>query len=275
MKSTWRTWLLSLLAPALAFPFAAGAADPDVEEIVHRANYVSYYQGKDGRAQVQMVITDDQNRTRQRSFTILRRDLPDSDAVDGRAYLGEQQLYVYFHRPADVNKMVFMVHKKLDGDDDRKLYLPALDLVKPIAAGDRRTSFAGSDYFYEDVSGRSIDADEHELVNITDNYYVLRHTPKDPAAVEFSRYDMYVHKETFIPVQTEFFDKNGEKYRVARALKVETVQDRPTVTEAVMENLKTGSNTVLRYSQVSYDIGVPEDVFTERYLRAPPVDYLR
>ena len=275
MKALPKSMFSFLLAVVMASPLIAATADPSVDEIVHRANYVSYYQGKDGRAQVQMLITDNQGRKRQRSFTILRRDVPDSDAIENHAYWGDQQMYVYFHRPADVNKMVFMVHKKLQGDDERKLYLPALDLVKPIAAGDKRTSFVGSDYFYEDVSGRSIDDDKHELLKTTDSYYVLRHTPKDPASVEFSYYDMYVHKQSFIPVQIEFFDHNGDKYRVAKALKVETIQGFPTVTEASMENLKTGSKTLMRYSQVNYDIGLPEEVFSERYLRAPPNNYLR
>ncbi len=246
-----------------------------MDEIVHRANQVAYYQGRDGRARVQMLITDDQGRKRQRSFTILRRDIPDSDAIADRAYLGRQQYYVYFHRPADVNKMVFMVHKKLEGDDDRWLYLPALDLVKRIAAGDKRTSFVGSHYYYEDVSGRSIDADRHELTNVTDNYYVLRHTPKNPELVEFDHYIMYVHKSSFIPVQTEYYDAQGNKYRVNKALKVETIQGYPTVTESTMEDLDSGGITRMRYSQVSYDLGLPEEVFTERYLRSPPFEYLR
>lgn len=275
MRNSWTVTLSILSSVLMALPASAQNSAPSIDEIVHRANYVSYYQGKDGRAQVQMLITDNQGRKRQRSFTILRRDIPDSDSIENHAYWGDQQMYVYFHRPADVNKMVFMVHKKLQGDDERKLYLPALDLVKPIAAGDKRTSFVGSDYFYEDVSGRSIDDDKHELLKTTDNYYVLRHTPKDPASVEFSYYDMYVHKQSFIPVQIEFYDSNGEKYRVAKALKVETIQGYPTVTQASMENLKTGSKTVMRYSQVNYNIGLPEEVFSERYLRAPPIKYLR
>jgi hypothetical protein len=275
MKNTLKTLLTLGLLVTVATPLVAEDATPSVDEIVDRANHVAYYQGKDGRAQVQMVITDNQGRSRQRSFTILRRDIPDSESIADRGYLGEQQMYVYFQRPADVNKMVFMVHKKLAGDDDRWLYLPALDLVKRIAASDKRTSFVGSDYFYEDVSGRSIDADHHQLLKTTSNYYVLRHTPKDPESVEFAYYDMYVHKQTFIPVQIEFFDRSEVKYRVAKALKVDTIQGFPTVLEASMENLKTGSKTLMKYRQVNYDIGVPEDVFSERYLRSPPVQYLR
>ena len=78
-----------------------------------------------------------------------------------------------------------------------------------------------------------------------------------------------------VPVQIEFFEANDEKYRIARALKVDTVDGFPTVMEASMENLKTGSKTVMRYNQVTYNIGVPDEVFSERFMRAPPKEYLR
>ncbi len=271
-----RTFMLvgSVLA-TLWLTGASADTAPSVDEIIHRANQTSYYQGKDGRAQVMMTITDSQGRERERRFTILRRDVSDSDDIAGEAYNGDQQFYVFFQRPADVNKMAFLVWKHLGTDDDRWLYLPALDLVKRIAATDQRTSFVGSDYFYEDVSGRDINADTHELLEITDNYYVLKHTPKDPDSVEFSHYVMYVHKTSFIPVQTEYFDKNGEKYRVATALGVDTIDGYPTVTKASMEDLRSGSKTLMSYSAVTYNVGLPEDIFSERYLRRAPVQYLR
>ncbi|MBI1337303.1 MAG: outer membrane lipoprotein-sorting protein [Phycisphaera sp.] len=249
-------------------------ATPGVEEIVHHANYMAYYQGRDGRAKVTMTITDSQGRQRNRQFTIPRRDDTESEDLADAAYRSRQKFYVYFHQPPDVAGTVFMVHKHLTGDDDRWLYLPGLDLVKRIAATDKRTSFVGSDFFYEDVSGRSIDLDEHELTQTTDNYFVLKNTPKDPDSVEFSHYVMYLHRASFIPVQTIYYDKNGEKYRVYKALKVETIGGHPTVTRSTMQNLKTGSTTDMTYTDVKYDTGIPDEVFTERYLRKPPAEYL-
>ena len=155
------------------------------------------------------------------------------------------------------------------------MYLPALDLVKRIAATDKRTSFVGSDFYYEDVSGRDIDEDRHELIETTDNYYVIKNTPNDPSSVEFDHYKMYIHKESFIPVQVEYYDAKGNQYRIAKALKVDTIQGYPTVTKASMENLKTGSKTVMEYSEVEYDISLPDDIFSERYLRKPPRKFLR
>jgi len=273
-------FLLAILVPLTYLGLATGGAvaaqeEPSVEEIVHRTNLTSYFQARDGRTQVAMTITDSQGRTRERRITVLRRDEPATDAVEGAAYRGEQKYYAYFHRPADVNKMVFLVWKHLDGDDDRWLYLPALDLVKRIAAADKRTSFVGSDLLYEDVSGRNIDLDEHELVDTTANYYVLRHTPKDPTTVEFAYYITYVHKETYLRVRSEYYDQNGEKYRVCEAQEVATIQGYPTVTKSRMANLRTGSVTEVTYSGVRYDVGIPDDVFTERYLRRAPRKYLR
>ncbi len=239
----------------------------DVGKIVAKANRTSYYQAEDGRARVKMVITDSQGRKRTRDFTILRKDMDEEDK--------EQKFYVYFNRPADVSKTVFMVYKHVGSDDDRWLYLPALDLVKRIAASDERTSFVGSDFFYEDVSGRNPVEDEHELLETTDNFYVVKSTPKEPEAVEFSYFKSYIHKESFIPVKVEYYDKKGEKYREGSAEKVDNIQGYSTVTQGRMKDLRSGSETVLTYGSVQYDVGLPDDIFSERYLRQPPSEYLR
>jgi len=246
-----------------------------VDEIVKRANRVAYYQAKNGKANVSMTIIDSQARERSRQFTILRWDQPSEGDGSDDTFCGDQKLYIYFHRPADVNKMVFLVWKHADKDDDRWLYMPSIDLVKRIAATDKRTSFVGSDYCYEDVSGRSIDDDTHELVEASDKYYVLKNVPKDPASVEFTHYVMHVHRETFVTVSVEFFHKKNEKYKEYAALKFEEVQDRPTITKASMKDLRSGSETVVEYKDVQYDIDLPEDIFSERYLRRAPQKYLR
>lgn len=251
------------------------AATPSVDEIIHRTNQMAYYQANDGRAKVKMTIHDAQNRTRTREFIILRRDEPRSDNIEGKSYLGEQKLYVYFNRPADVNKMVFMVHKKILTDDDRWLYLPALDLVKRIASSDKRTSFVGSNFLYEDVSGRRLTDDQHALIGQDDNYYIIENTPINKATVEFSKYIMYIHKTSYLPIQTEYYDKQGIKYKTYTSLAVDTINGHPTITKSEARNLKTNSYTLMEYTDVQYDLDLPEDIFTERYLRKAPRKYLR
>jgi len=251
----------------LACSLPAHAADAlTADEVAHKTNLTSYYAGADGRARVLMRIVDSQGRTRSRMMSILRRDVEDG---------GEQRYFVYFHRPADVQRMVYMVWKHPGHDDDRWLYMPALDLVKRISAGDKRTSFVGSNFLYEDVSGRGVEEDKHELLPATDKHYVLKNTPKDPSSVEFSYYVAWIDKTTFMPMRAEYYDRNGKKFRVVEATKIQAIQGHPTVTESKAADLNTGGYTLMRFGRIVYDTGLPEDIFQERYLRRPPTNWLK
>jgi len=247
----------------------------DVGTIVNKANLMAYYQGKDGKAKVKMTITDKKGQTRNREFIILRKDLKDG---------GDQKYYVYFLKPADVRKMVFMVHKNADikEDDDRWLYLPGLDLVKRIAASDKRTSFVGSDFLYEDVSGRNLAEDTHELIETNDKYYVVKNVPKSPDTVEFSYFNVSIDRKTFVPMKMEFYDQKNKLYRIIESQKVETIEVKeeekiqkfPTVVKSIVSDLNTGSKTVMEFTDVKYNINL-KDIFTERYLRRPPKEAQR
>jgi len=239
----------------------------DAQEVADKAAQAAYYRGDDGRAKVEMSIVDKQGRERSREFTILRRD----DGDD----LGEQQFYVFFRAPADVADTAFLVRKRPDADDDRWLYLPALDLVRRIAASDERTSFVGSHFFYEDVSGRSPSEDRHTVEEVTDQYYVLKSEPKDPSSVEFTYFRSWIHKATFIPVKTEYYDTKGEAYRTYEAVKVEVIDNIPTVVQSRRTNQNRGGSTTRSFSAVQYNAGLPASIFAERYLRNPPTDALQ
>lgn len=263
MKRTLFTALfITVWIGIVSFVWAA----PKVDEIIQKANEAAYYAGDDGRSAVQMTITDEQGRTRTREFVILRKDVEDG---------GPQKFYVYFEKPSDVRKMVFMVHKYMDKDDDRWMYLSKLDLVKRIAGSDKRTSFVGSHFFYEDVSGRNINDDIHELTEETDSHFVLANKPKDPDSVEFSSYTVWIDKKNFLPTKAEYVDKEGNPYRTVEALEVEEIDGIPTVTKSRVADLATGGETISLFTDIKYNIGLKDDIFTERYLRRAPREVRR
>jgi outer membrane lipoprotein-sorting protein len=257
-----KKWITALLVLASVNAFAL-----TVDEIVEKANQAAYYSGEDGQADVEMVITDAGGGERVREFRILRLNTGE----------GTQKFYVYFKEPADVRRQVFMVWKEVEQgkDDSRWLFLPALNLVKPIAPGDKRTSFVGSDFVYEDVSGRALWEDTHELVKETDTHYIVKNVPKNPGAVDFSEYTVQIDKETFLPVKAEYLDKNGKLYRRVEATKIETIPGFPTVMESKVTDLARGTHTVNSFSNVQYNIGLDERLFSERFLRRPPREATR
>nr|WP_319392070.1 outer membrane lipoprotein-sorting protein [uncultured Desulfobacter sp.] len=244
----------------------------NVEQIVTKANHMALYQGADSKGHVHMTITGKNGITRVREFSILRRNIGNQDR--------DQMYYTLFKRPADVRKMAFMVHKHaaLTKDDDRWLYLPGLDLVKRIAASDKRTSFVGSDFLYEDISGRSPDDDIHELLETTQAHYVIKNTPKHPHSVEFVYYIAYIDKHNFMPMKMEFFKPQDRLYRRIDVAQVDGVHAEfdghsivyPTVTVSVAKDLENGSTTKMVFSNIAYNQGVSPRIFSERYLRRPP-----
>jgi len=241
------------------------AQDLTTEEIINKANLVSYYSGNDGKSDVKMTITDSQARQRIREFKILRLDTEEG---------GKQKFYVYFKKPADVAKMVFMVWKHLGQDDDRWLYLPALDLVRRIASTDKRSSFVGSHFVYEDVSGRGVDADTHELVETTEEIYKIKNTPKETSGLEFDYYFVWINKENFLPVKAEYY-KGHKLIRSIEALEIKNIQGHPTVMKSIAKDLVRNGETTMEFSNIEYDAGLTDDIFAERYLRRAPVKWIK
>ncbi len=234
----------------------------EVEEIVKRAHRAAYYNGQDFKARVNMTITNGQGQTRSREFVILRKNVPDSN---------DQKYYAYFHRPSDVRDMTYMVHKNIcsDANDIRQLYLPSLDMVKEIEDEDKRDSFVGSHYFYEDICGRNPLADEHELLSNNEKFYVVKHTPHEPNSVDFDYYYSYIDKENFLPMKTEYYDQENNLYRVIEIEQTEEIEEFVTPTKLVVRELSGGGHTKLEYSEIEYDIDMP-DIFIDRFLTRPP-----
>ncbi len=236
-----------------------------VENIIKQANLASYYAGDDGSAEARMIIVDENGKRQMRQFTILRKDQQD---------LGDQNILVFFSQPSNVKDTVFRVEKKLANDDNRWLFLPALDLIKRISAGDKRTSFVGSHFYYEDVSGRNPQEDNFTLVSEDKAAYVINAKPKDAQSVEFSHYTVKIDKNNFLPIETTYFDHNNQATRKMAVLQVQEINGIPTVMKSRITNLGNNSYTEMQFRHVKYNVGLPDSLFSERSMRTPPQAWL-
>ncbi len=260
--------ILALLAVSWLAP--PSAAQPSADEIMSRAHLAMYYPGEDMRARVTMRLVSRDGKERLRELTMTRRDLQDG---------GEQRYFIYFHRPPDVRDMTFLVWKYPGKDDDRWLYIPALKLVRRIAASDKRSSFAGSDFSYEDISGREPEEDTHKLIREDKagarETYVVESVPKDPGSVDFGRKLSWIDKVRGLPLKEEYFDRRGDLARVFTAEEITEIQGFWTVTRRVVKNIQTGHWTEAVLAEVRYNQKLAPDLFSERALRAPPAELMR
>ncbi|MFB6346185.1 MAG: outer membrane lipoprotein-sorting protein [bacterium] len=266
----FRVFIVMILVAAIAVPVTAEESEQSrAEEIAWKAYEATYFRGKSVKSRAKLRIEDNQGRVRTRVLSILRKNVGEQ----------RQKYYSYFHKPADLRQMVFMVWTRPGKDDDRWLYLPSIDLVQRITGSQKRNSFAGSNFTYEDMTGRYPGNDKFEHLGTKtmegDTVYVLKGTPRNPEMVEFSYYKAYVNTETYLPEKSVFYTPQGKPHRTLTLEKVETIEGivTPVVQKAV--NHQTGSTTVATMSDIDYNIGVPERVFEQRYLRRPPTPYIR
>lgn len=242
---------------------------PAADEIVRRSQEAFFAAGDDMRARVVMKLINKAGKERLREMTMLRQNL------EG----GDQKYFIYFHRPADVREMTFMVWKYPGRDDDRWLFVPAIKLVRRIAADDSRSSFVGSDFTYEDVSGRDRAADTHALSReeVLDGQtcYVVESTPKEEKGADYARKVAWIDQQSFLPLKEEYYNRRNEVYRVFTADEAKEVGGFPTVIRRTMKDLKKGHRTEVAYSSVTYNLGLSEGLFSERSLRRPPAEWIR
>ena len=267
MKRINLTTLLAAGAAACMAVAPARAQAPDAEALMKEAHLNMYYAGDDGSARVKMTITDKSGKTRERDFTILRKDFAEG---------GEQRYYVYFYEPNDVRRTTFMAWKNPDGDDSRWIYVPSLDLVKPLSANDKKSSFVGSDFAYEDVSGRHWSEDNHKFLREEEkggyHTWVIESTPR--SSDYFAKKTTWIDQASKLVVREEYVDARGEVLKVLEVTKVETVDGHPTALERRMTTPRKNNNTLIVFGSVDYDQGISADIFSERYLKSPPREYI-
>lgn len=238
------------------------------EEIIRRHYASFYYAGDDLKVRILMKLIDKEGQERIRELTMLRKDYQDG---------GDQKYFMYFHQPADVKDTTFMVYKYPDRDDDRWFFIPAISLVKRIAANDKYSSFVGSDFTYEDVSGRKPEEDTHTLLRKEawngKDCYVIESVPK--GASEYIKRISWIDTTNFLPLKEEFYDKQNELYRQFEAQEIKSINGILTITKRVMKNIKTGHRSEATFEEVEYNLGIGDDTFSERYLRKAPVQWIK
>ncbi len=63
--------------------------------------------------------------------------------------------------------------------------------------------------------------------------------------------------------------------RTIEALEIKDINGHPTVVKSLATDFVREGKTVMEFTEVEYDVGIDDDIFTERYLRKPPAKWIR
>ncbi len=154
-------------------------------------------------------------------------------------------------------------------NDDQWLYIPKLRKVKRIRPSDKSRNFQGSEFTYGDFMERDLDLDSYEL--ITQDYfsgnecYVVKATPNDKSSYQPRIF--WIDKTHYLIRKIEFFNSDNEKVKILEKLDYVKNNQYWTPTKKIMKNLLNGNSTEMEVLKVSYDQGLKDNIFTEKYLK--------
>lgn len=181
---------------------------------------------------------------------------------------GEKKI-MFFTEPADVRDTSFMTWSYDDNpDDDQWIYLPQLNRVRRISSDSKHDSFMGSDFTYDDISGRHPDTDEHELLREetldgTDTY-VVESRPKDSGNAPFARTVTWVNPEEWLGVRREYYDDRDTMYKVLEVQETIEVDGYSIIAEMTMTSESRNHSTTMEMRDVEVNTGIRERMFSER-----------
>ena len=219
--------------------------------------------GHDGRLQLKMRLFDRQQRVRERELGILTLREPSGDRV-----------LIRFTYPNDIRGTAFLVWEHPGAEDERFLYLPGLGRVRRIAGAEAQDSFVGSDFTYEDISGREFDDYTYAMAEQNATWtsgsqtypaYRIESRARNPQA-RFPRVISTVRKDDFVVVSAEIFNRRNERQKTYEVRRLERIQGIWTLSDVVMSNLLEGSRTELTMTKTEYNVGLKESDFSRREL---------
>ncbi len=133
----------------------------------------------------------------------------------------------------------------------------------------KNENFAGTDFSYDDISSVSFSGDyDPELVETTDEHYVLKLMPKPESEKDYGFLKIWIRKDIFFIIKTEYYDKGDNLWKIMERRRIEKVGDKYWFAlEIEMTDVKKNHSTKNVTDTIEVDTGIQDSVFTQRNLK--------
>ena len=176
-----------------------------------------------------------------------------------------------FLAPPDVRGVKFLVIENPSGENEQRIYLPAMRRVRRITAANRNESSMGSTFSYADLQIRNPDEAKHsrlkDMVLAGQDCYVVQSIPKNPTDTDYSKLIYWVRKDNFLPIRGEFYNKEGKLWKVLEVFGVEKKPDGTWVAKQTkMSDVINRRVTLMEILSYQVNVAIDDGVFTDRFL---------
>ena len=141
------------------------------------------------------------------------------------------------------------------------MYMPAFEKPKKISLLAKSQAFTGTDFSIEDIpTSPYSDRYSAKLTATEADRFILELIPKSDKS-NYSKLLVSIDKTNFFPIAIDYYDKSGSKSKEAR-YKYSKVGKYWNADEVTMTTLKKKSSTRITTSDVKFDVGLADDLFT-------------
>jgi len=238
---------------------SASAKELTAQEIVDESVDNNSLGLTDAITQVTLILVSKRGSKRKRKIEIRSAEIDKKNKT-----------LVRFHAPADVAGTGFL-RLDLEGDDEEQyLWLPALGKVKRITGNQRNQRFMGTDLTYADLENRNLK--DANLKRFPDakvkawDVYVVEAIPKPNNDGEYGKTVSWIHKESFVPVKVEFYDK---KLKLLKTLQVDDLKKKEgnwVAMKSKIENVQKKTKTLMVINKIKFNMKLKSSEFTQRAL---------
>ncbi|HPO49198.1 MAG TPA: outer membrane lipoprotein-sorting protein [Spirochaetota bacterium] len=231
-------------------------ADEKGEEIARKNKDLK--KSNDSYSEADMVLIDKKGGQKKRKLVMFSKE-----TKEGRNSFTE------FLEPADVKGTKFLTIAR-KGDDEQRLWLPALKKTRLISSSSKDGKFMGSDLSYYDMEDRDFDDFNYKYVK-DDKYqdkdcFVIETTPKDKSA-PYSKSLMWISKENYFTYKIEAYDKKDDKLlKTIVFVEIKIIDGIIIPTKTVVDNAKEGTKTLLAMSNMKVNSNIKDTVFSVQNL---------
>jgi outer membrane lipoprotein-sorting protein len=202
--------------------------------------------GKDTTGIAKMVLVSTDGKEETRKMKIYRK--------------GDKKIYFFLYPPG-VEGVAFLSLS----DDQMYLYLPAFKKVRRIASSAKNENFMGTDMSYEDMAeGSFLEKYVPKIISEKESEVVIELNKKAEVDSSYSKIVLTVDKKTWVRTSAENYDKNGKLVKKMNCPDVKVIDGYPTMMLVEMTDVQSGHMTKMIMEEVKYDIGLDDDLFSQR-----------
>jgi len=180
---------------------------------------------------------------------------------------------VAFTAPKEIQGVVLLSVNQRGAAASQYVYTPATQRVRNVVQQERSARFIGTDFTFEDIGERVLDAFNYKLIDDAESIdghktYKVEAAPVNQEMSQYKYIYYWVAQDVPVILFAELYDAQGSKIRLLHATQLKRENGLWGARHTEMRTLAEGTRTVLTINSVKFNTKPDEKLFTPEGMAA-------